>query len=351
MTLNTQEEEDMAVRNYRVNLHAVKCSTRKMRRLRELDEVGLVVDEGRQMFRTRKTEPVVPRSPAHSSGHASGRSMSRTISDIGSPRTPHPASRHEDRHERQRTLSSPQRENGHSSRGSSRHYGDQLHTPRPHYPQHSTSESLLSVPSTPGMPSASALRAKHDQQQSYVSSTSGSSDIFGMLVPPPSARSAHSAGTQGDYHAKSPSMASNGFYGYLKSPSLTPSASISSRHPPGVQESRPPRGHYHPGVMPPETPQTWSNPQHARPQQQHPPPPTPSSSHRHRPQPSQQSSQRDFRFPTPEPSLSASQRRSDGNLSVPSMYGARRTSGASQVSMRTTASEEIKRRAMEGWDF
>lgn len=39
LTLNTDESDDLIVRNYRVTLHSVKSETRKMRRIRELEEV------------------------------------------------------------------------------------------------------------------------------------------------------------------------------------------------------------------------------------------------------------------------------------------------------------------------
>ena len=37
--LNKEDEDDLTVRNYRINLHGIKVDTRKMRRLRELDEI------------------------------------------------------------------------------------------------------------------------------------------------------------------------------------------------------------------------------------------------------------------------------------------------------------------------
>ena len=137
------------------------------------------------------------------------------------------------------------------------------------------------------------------------------------------------------------------YYQYPQTPSTVSDPRLHQATQTQAIQSRPPatRGHYHPlASNVPNTPQTWSKPQDPS---YHQPTPLPT-----RPPPSP------YHGSDPGLATPRAERRSETRLAVPGAgqaygytAGGRPRSGSSQsgMSIRTTASEEIKRRAMERW--
>lgn len=331
-SLDTEDEDELRVRNYRVSIHAVKCETRKMRRLKEMDELGQAVQDG-MMLKTPSSSTsrhattalenglLTPRKAASDLGMSS---PSRIRSDSG-----YGSERRASYDLASEVGSSVSRRPPRSEGGSSA----SLAPPRSrHAQQASSSGSNLFVPQYQYV-----KRPGHSQQPSYSSQRSEAT-----------ARSTSThAALQSEYYQypQTPSAASTS----QMYPS-TPTQPVDSRHPP------PPRGHYHPLAQNvPNTPQTWSNPQNPSYHQ----PMTPLPARRPPPaSPYYGSDPGGAGAGAGGAAQPRMERRSESRLAVPGQgaayaytAGGRPRSGSSQsgMSVRTTASEEIKRRAMERW--
>lgn len=314
-TLDTEDEEELTVRNYRVRLHAVRCDTRKMRRLREMDELGQAVEEG---LRLKTPKSMKPKDGRKASSDIGLQLPSRTRSDSGYG-TDRPAS-YDTASDAGSSVSrrAPRTDVGSPA---------SLALPRSeHCQKSSTASSSLSVPQYHQY----VQRPGHSSREPSYSSQSQKSD---MAVATP--RRGHHEHSEGSQYLQTPSVASTSQQ-YLAIPTQP--------YVTDAVESRPPRGHYHPLAQNvPNTPQTWSKPQDPS---YHQPMPTMALPTRPPPSPHYGS----------DPGRSL-QRRSEATLQVPRQNaygyyaGGRPRSGSSQsgMSVRTTASEEIKRRAMAQW--
>ena len=136
--LNSEDEDDLTVRNYRVNLHSINVDTRKMRRLRELDETGTA---NRNTPDTRDTDPRTPLSSSRQAEPPKSLSRSAMLAplrhDFGaiSLRTPFSEAPYQ-RHHANPSNAGPQYPYSSSST---------LAPPRPNY---TSSQSELSLSST-----------------------------------------------------------------------------------------------------------------------------------------------------------------------------------------------------------